>query len=97
MCKFLVVLDDSCECLNVMCFVVMWVNYINGGVVILLVIFLEEFNYWIGVGEIMCEEVCECIVVYFEVFVKWMCDCQNIDLELIICEGEFYKEILDYI
>lgn len=74
MCKFLVVLDDSKECLNVMWFVVMCVKNIQGGVEVLVVILLDEFNYWIGVGDIMCEEVCECIYMYFEVFVKWMCD-----------------------
>jgi nucleotide-binding universal stress UspA family protein len=95
--KFLVVLDDSRECLNAMRFAAMRANHTNGGVAILSVIPPEEFNHWIGVGEIMREEARERIVAHFEVFAKWMRDRQNIDPELIIREGEPYKEILDYI
>lgn len=95
--KFLVVLDDSRECLNAMRFAAMRANHTNGGVAILSVIRPEEFNHWIGVGEIMREEARERIVAHFEVFAKWMRDRQNIDPELIIREGEPYKEILDYI
>lgn len=95
--KFLVVLDDSRECLNAMRFAAMRANHTNGGVAILSVIPPEEFNHWIGVGEIMREEARERIVAHFEVFAKWMRDRQNIDPELIIREGEPYKEILNYI
>lgn len=95
--KFLVVLDDSRECLNAMRFAAMRANHTNGGVAILSVIPPEEFNHWIGVGEIMREEARERIVAHFEVFAKWMRDRQNINPELIIREGEPYKEILDYI
>ena len=95
--KFLVVLDDSRECLNAMRFAAMRARNTNGGVAILSVIPPEEFNHWIGVGEIMREEARERIVAHFEVFAKWMRDRQGIDPELIIREGEPYKEILRYI
>lgn len=92
--KLLVVLDDLCECLNVICFVVMCVVKIGGGVQVLVVIFMNEIFYGMGVVDVMCVEVYECIQVYFEVFVKWMCDCFGVELELVVCEGELGNELL---
>ena len=54
--KFLVVLDDSRECLNAMRFAAMRASKTGGGVEVLAVIPPEEFNHWIGVGDIMREE-----------------------------------------
>ena len=86
--KFLVVLDDSRECLNAMRFAAMRAHNTGGGVAILSVIPPEEFNHWIGVGERMREEARERIEVHFEVFAKWMRDRQQIDPDLIIREGQ---------
>ncbi len=92
--KFLVVLDDSRECLNAMRFAAMRAKKSGGAVQILAVIPPEEFNHWIGVGEIMREEARERIHAHYEVFAKWMRDRQEIDPELIIREGEPVSEIL---
>ena len=92
--KFLVVLDDSRECLNAMRFAAMRAANTGGGVQILSVIPPDEFQHWIGVGEVMREESRERIVAHFEVFAKWMRDKQAIDPELVIREGEPVKEIL---
>ncbi|MCA0918970.1 universal stress protein [Pseudooceanicola nanhaiensis] len=92
--KFLVVLDDSRECLNAMRFAAMRAANTGGGVAILSVIAPEEFNHWLGVGDIMREEARERIVAHFEVFAKWMRDRQGIDPELVIREGEAVPEIL---
>jgi len=92
--KFLVVLDDSRECLNAMRFAAMRAANTGGGVEILAVIPPEEFNHWIGVGDIMRQEARERIEAHFEVFAKWMRDKQNIDPELVIREGEPVQEIL---
>jgi nucleotide-binding universal stress UspA family protein len=54
----------------------------------------EEFNHWIGVGDLMREEARERIEVHFEVFAKWMRDKQGVDPELIIREGEPTDEII---
>ncbi len=91
--KFLVVLDDSRECLNAMRFAAMRAARTGGGVAILSVIPPDEFNHWIGVGEVMREEARERIQVHFEVFAKWMRDRQGIDPELVIREGEAVPEI----
>lgn len=92
--KFLVVLDDSKECLNAMRFAAMRAKNTQGGVEVLAVIPPDEFNHWIGVGDIMREEARERIHAHFEVFAKWMRDRQDVDPELVIREGEPVTEIL---
>jgi nucleotide-binding universal stress UspA family protein len=92
--KFLVILDDSRECLNAMRFAAMRAARTGGGVEVLSVIPPEEFNHWIGVGAIMREEARERIEVHFEVFAKWMRDRQGVEPELVIREGEPIREIL---
>ena len=95
--KFLVILDDSRECLNAMRFAAMRATKTGGGVEILAVIPPEEFNHWIGVGDIMREEARERIEVHFEVFAKWTRDRQGLEPELVIREGELVPEILNQI
>jgi len=95
--KFLVVLDDSRECLNAMRFAAMRAAHTGGGVTILSVIPPDEFNHWIGVGAVMREEARDRIHAHFEVFAKWMRDRQNVDPELMIREGEAVPEILEHI
>lgn len=92
--KFLVVLDDSRECLNAMRFAAMRAARLGTGVQILAIIAPEEFNHWIGVGEIMREEARDRIHAHFEVFAKWMRDKQNVDPVLVIREGEPVPEVL---
>ena len=92
--KFLVILDDSRECLNAMRFAAMRAANTGGGVEILAVIPPDEFNHWIGVSDIMREEARERIHAHLEVFAKWMRDRQGIDPELVIREGEPVPEIL---
>ena len=95
--KFLVVLDDSRECLNAMRFAAMRASHTGGGVAVLSIIPPDEFNHWIGVAEIMRAEARERIEVHFEVFAKWMRDKQNVDPELVIREGEPLTEIIAHL
>jgi nucleotide-binding universal stress UspA family protein len=92
--KFLVVLDDSRECLNAMRYAAMRAAKTGGGVQILSIIPPEEYQHWIGVGEIMREEARERIHAHFEVFAKWMRDKQGVNPELVIREGEIVPELL---
>ncbi len=92
--KFLVILDDSQECLNAMRFAAMRAARTGGGVEVLAVIPPEEFNHWIGVSDIMRSEARERIEVHFEVFAKWMRDRQGVNPKLVIREGEPTQEIL---
>ncbi|MGI3186167.1 universal stress protein [Nioella aestuarii] len=95
--KFLVILDDSRECLNAMRFAAMRAANTGGGVQILSVIPPDEFNHWIGVGEVMRAEARERIEAHFNVFAKWMRDKQGVDPELVIREGEPIDEILSQV
>ena len=95
--KFLVVLDDSRECLNAMRFAAMRAARTGGGVEILAVIPPDEFQHWIGVGDVMRAEARERIEAHFEVFAKWMRDRQGVDPNLVVREGEPVPEILGLI
>lgn len=95
--KFLVVLDDTRECLNAMRYAALRANHTGGGVTILSVIPPEEYQHWIGVAEIMRAEARERIEAHFEVFAKWMRDRQGVNPELVIREGEPVNEIIDVV
>ena len=95
--KFLVVLDDSRECLNAIRFAALRASHTQGGVTILSVIPPEEFRHWAGVGEVMRAEARERIEAHFEVFAKWMRDKHAIQPELVIREGKPVDEILGLI
>lgn len=92
--KFLVVLDDTRECLNAMRFAALRAARTGGGVQILSIIPPEEFQHWMGVADLMRAEARERIEAHFEVFAKWMRDKQGINPELIIREGDPVSEIL---
>ncbi len=92
--KFLVVLDDTRECLNAMRFAALRAAHTGGGVQILSIIPPEEFQHWIGVADLMRAEARERIEAHFEVFAKWMRMKLKIEPELIIREGDPLAEIL---
>lgn len=92
--KFLVVLDDTRECLNAMRFAALRAAHTGGGVQILSIIPPEEFQHWMGVADLMRAEARERIEVHFEVFAKWMRDRQGVNPELVIREGDPVAEIL---
>ncbi len=92
--KFLVVLDDSRECLNAMRYAALRAAHTDGGVVILSVIRPEEFRTFMGVDEIMRAEARERIEAHFEVFAKWMRDKHGVHPTLVIREGDPVTEIL---
>ena len=92
--KFLVVLDDTRECLNAMRFAAMRAAHTGGGVQILSIIPPEEYQHWMGVADLMRAEARERIEAHFEVFAKWMRDRQGVNPELVIREGDPVTEIL---
>ncbi|MFT6104392.1 MAG: nucleotide-binding universal stress UspA family protein [Paracoccaceae bacterium] len=95
--KFMVVLDDTRECLNAMRFAAMRAANTGGGVTIISIIPPDEFQHWIGVGDVMRAETRERIEAHFEVFAKWMRDKQGIEPELVIREGDAVPEIFSQI
>ena len=92
--KFLVVLDDTRECLNAMRFAALRASHTGGVVQILSIIPPEEFRHWMGVADLMRAEARERIEAHFEVFAKWMRDKQGVNPELVIREGDPATEIL---
>lgn len=95
--KFLVVLDDTRECLNAMRFAAMRAAHTGGGVTILSVTPPEEFQQWFGVADVMRAEARERTEAHFEVFAKWMRDRQGVNPELVIREGDPVTEILNLV
>jgi nucleotide-binding universal stress UspA family protein len=92
--KFLVVLDDSRECLNAMRFAAMRASRTRGGVTVLSVVPPDEFRHWVGVGDLMREEARERVRAHFEVFAKWMRSRHGLEPELVIRGGEPVPEII---
>lgn len=92
--KFMVVLDDTRECLNAMRFAAMRAAHTGGGVLILSVIPPEEYQHWMGVADLMRAEARERIEAHFGVFAKWMREKLGVDPELVIREGDPVTEIL---
>lgn len=92
--KFLVVLDDTRECLNAMRFAAFRASRTGGGVQILSIVSPDEYQHWMGVADLMRAEARERIEAHFEVFAKWMRDKQGVDPELVIREGDPVAEIL---
>ena len=92
--KFLVVLDDTKECLNAMRFATLRAAHTGGGVQVISIIPPEEFQHWMGVADIMRQEARDRIEAHFEVFAKWMRDKHGVAPELVIREGEPVTEIL---
>lgn len=92
--KFLVLLDDSRECLNAMRFAAMRASNSGGAVVVLSVIPAAEIQHGFGVADVMRAEAQERIEAHFEVFAKWMRSRPKVEPELIIREGEPADELL---
>lgn len=92
--KFLVVLDDTKECLNAMRFAALRAEHTGGAVQVISIIPPEEFQHWMGVAELMRQEARDRIEAHFEVFAKWMRDRHSVEPELVIREGEAVTEIL---
>jgi nucleotide-binding universal stress UspA family protein len=92
--KFMVVLDDSRECLNAMRFAALRAAHTGAGVTILSIVPPEEYQHWIGVADLMRAEARERIEAHFEVFAKWMRDKHAVHPELVIREGDPVAEIL---
>lgn len=92
--KFLVLLDDTHECLNAMRFAAMRASNSDGGVVILSVIPAEDIQHGFGVAELMRAEARERIEAHYEVFAKWMRSRPKVEPELVIREGDPAEELL---
>lgn len=92
--KFLVVLDDSRECLNAIRYAALRAASTGGGVQVLAVIPANTIQHGMGVADVMRAEAYERIEAHFEVFAKWMRDRPGVEPELVVREGEPGSELL---
>lgn len=95
--KFLVLLDDSRECLNAMRFAAMRAASSGGGVVILSVIPTGDIQHGFGVADVMRAEAQDRIEAHYEVFAKWMRSRPRVEPELVIREGDPAEELLAHL
>lgn len=95
--KFLVLLDDSRECLNAIRFAAMRAANTGGRVTVLSVIPAGEIQHGFGVADVMRAEAHERIEAHFEVYAKWMRDRPKVEPELIIREGDPADELLKHL
>ena len=92
--KFLVVLDDSKECLNAIRFAALRAASTGGAVQVLSVIPADEIQHGFGVAEVMRAEARDRIEAQFEIYAKWMRDRPGIEPELVVREGDPGAELL---
>lgn len=95
--KFLVLLDDSQECLNAMRFAAMRAASTGGGVVILSVIPTADLQHGFGVADVMRAEAYERIEAHYNVFAKWMRARPKVEPELVVREGDPAEELIAHL
>jgi len=92
--KFLIVVDETPECMNAMRFAARRAQKTGGGVVMLYVIEPEEFQHWMGVAEVMraeSRENAEARLVQLADEMKALC---GVTPEFSIREGKKTEEVL---
>jgi nucleotide-binding universal stress UspA family protein len=91
--KFLVVVDDTPECLRALSYAARRAEHTGGAVVLLTVIQPEAPQSWLGVEDIMRAEAREKAQSVLARFAAKARDISNIDPELVIREGHRAEEI----
>lgn len=92
--KFLVVVDETPECLNAIRFAARRAKKTGGGLQMLFVIKPREFQHWIGVGDIMQQEAREAAEARFEEVAGKVSENVGITAEFVIREGEPSEQVL---
>ncbi len=91
--KFLVVIDDTPECMVALSFAARRAQHTGGGVVLLFVIEPEGPQGFAGVEDIMREEAREQAQASLSKFAAQARDVANLDTEMVIREGKTAEEI----
>ena len=95
--KFLIVVDDTPECLNAMRFAARRAQKTGGGVVMLYVIPPEEFQHWMGVADIMRAEAREAAEARLGDLATELKELCGVMPEFSIREGQPVDEVLSLI
>jgi nucleotide-binding universal stress UspA family protein len=91
--KFLVVIDDTPECLIALSYATRRAAHTAGAVVLLFVIEPEAPQSWLGVEDIMRAEAMEQAQATLAKFAARARDVANLDAEMVIREGKRAEEI----
>lgn len=92
--KFLVVIDETPECLNAVRFAARRAYKTGGGLQMLFILRPEEFQHWVGVGEIMRQEARDAAEARFVELAGKLQDNVGIMPEFVIREGDPKEEVL---
>lgn len=91
--KFLVVIDDTPECLRALSYAARRAAHTSGAVVLLFVVEPEAPQSWLGVENIMRAEALEQARATLAKFAARARDLANLDPEMVIREGRRAEEI----
>ena len=92
--KFLVVVDETPECMNAMRYAARRAQNTGGGVVMLFVIAPDDFQHWVGVAEIMREEAREAAENRLSELATELQALCGVTPEFVIREGNRAEEVL---
>jgi nucleotide-binding universal stress UspA family protein len=92
--KFLIVVDETPECLNAMRFAARRAQSTGGGVVMLYVIEPDDFQHWMGVAEVMRAEAREKAEDRLMHLAEEMTELCGVTPEFAIREGKKAEEVL---
>ena len=92
--KFMIVVDETPECLNAMRFAARRAQKTGGGVVMLYVIEPDEFQHWMGVAEVMLAEAREKAEERLMQLAEEMRALAGVTPEFAIREGQKTDEVL---
>lgn len=92
--KFLIVVDDTPECMNALRFAARRAEHTGGGVTMLFVIPPEEFQHWVGVAELMRQESREAAEARLTALADEVRAIAGVTPEFVIREGEPRDEVL---
>lgn len=95
--KFLVVVDDTPECVNAMRFAARRAANTGGRVTLLTIVEPEEFQHWIGVAEVMRSEARAAAEERLNALADELHTLTGVAPELQIREGKRVEEILGQI
>lgn len=95
--KFLVVVDETPECMNAMRFAARRAQNTGGGVVMLYVIAPDDFQHWVGVAELMRQEARDAAEARLGELATELQALCGVTPEFIIREGQRSDEVLGLI
>jgi nucleotide-binding universal stress UspA family protein len=92
--KFLMVVDETPECMNAMRFAARRAEKTSGGVIMLYIIEPNEFQHWIGVAEVMRTEARDAAEARLLQLADEMKALTGVTPEFSIREGKKVEEVL---